>query len=75
MSACHASWNMVTQQEIKVLVGFGCFFFFFFFLFFFQYSSSFTPQVLLLSLQAFPDDARIIAAGRGRIAVEGDSNP
>jgi len=48
---------------------------FFFFLFFFQYSSSFTPQVLLLSLQAFPDDARIIAAGRGRIAVEGDSNP
>lgn len=30
MSARHASWNMVTQQEIKVLVGFGCFFFFFF---------------------------------------------
>lgn len=72
MSARHASWNMVTQQEIKVLVGFGGFFFFFFLK---KNNYSFPPQVLLLFLQALLNDARKIAARKGRIPFEGDSNP
>lgn len=72
MSACHASWNMVTQQEIEVLVGFGLVVFGFFFLR--KNISPLLPQVLLV-LQALLNDARTIAAKRGTIPFEGDSNP
>lgn len=72
MSARHASWNMVTQQEIKVLVGFGCFFFF---LFLKKKKNIFLHRFCCLFLQALLNDARMIAARRGRIPFEGDSNP